>query len=506
MLYFIIMPKNNEKKEETYSYDVKEIYKLMDERPPTTDDEKLIKEAFDFAEIAHKDQKRSSGEPYFVHVFETAKNLARFGMDATTIAAGLLHDTIEDTTVKESEVEKKFGKDIVFLVNSVTKLGKLKYRGRERHVESLRKFFIAVAQDFRVLMIKLADRLHNLQTLEYIHEEKRKRIALESLEVYAPLANRLGIGKLRGEIEDAAFPYAYPKEYQIVEDLLKKKTNIEKNHLDRISEELKKELKKQGIEIIKMDQRVKHKYSLYKKLLKYNMDIEKIYDMIALRVIVKTVEDCYKVLGIVHSIWTPLPGRIKDYIAMPKLNGYQSLHTTIFTGDGSIVEIQIRTLEMHGIDEYGIASHFIYKENKYAKKFNVPKYSWIEEFKELQKRISEHSVFLENLKMDFFKDRIFVFTPDGDVVDLPENSSPIDFAYAIHSDVGNHTSGVKINNKLVSLGTKLKNEDIIEIIKKKESHPSSKWLDYAKTALAKKHIKSYLQQHSFLNKLKFFGK
>jgi len=501
------MSENNEKKEETYSYDVKEIYKLMDERLPTTDDEKLIKKAFDFAEVAHKDQKRSSGDPYFVHVFETAKNLARFGMNATTIAAGLLHDTIEDTSAKETEVEKEFGKDIVFLVNGVTKLGKLKYRGRERHVESLRKFFIAVAQDFRVLMIKLADRLHNLQTLEFIPKEKQTRIALEALEVYAPLANRLGIGKLRGEIEDAAFPFVHPKEYQIVEDLLRKKKNIEQKHLDIVSEELKKELKKQGVEIIKIDQRVKYKYSLYKKLLKYNMDIEKIHDIIALRVIVKTVEDCYRVLGITHSIWTPLPGRIKDYIALPKLNGYQSLHTTIFTGDGSIVEIQIRTLEMHGVAEYGIASHFVYNENKYTKgSKESSKYTWIEEFKELQKHISEHGVFLENLKMDFFKDRIFVFTPDGDVVDLPEDSSPIDFAYAIHSDVGNHTSGAKINNKLVTLGSKLKNGDIIEIIKKKDSHPTNKWLDYAKTALAKKHIRSHLQQHSFLNKLKFFGK
>ena len=477
----------------------------MVERPPSAEEKKLIKKAYDFAQTAHESQKRASGDPYFIHVFETAKNLARFGMDAKTVAAGLLHDTIEDTQVKEKEVEKEFGKDIVFLVNSVTKLGKLKYRGRERHAESLRKFFVAVAQDFRVLMIKLADRLHNLETLQFIPKEKQARIALEALEVYAPLANRLGIGKLKGELEDAAFPYVYPKEYAMVEDLLKLKSHANHQYLKKVHDQLVKELKKHRINFVEINYRIKHKYSLYKKLLKYHLDIDKIYDIVALRVIVKTVEDCYRVLGIVHSIWKPLPGRIKDYIALPKLNGYQSLHTTIFTGAGGIAEIQIRTEEMHGIAAYGIASHFAYKELEAAKKHSRDqKYTWIEEFKELQKHIAEHGAFLENLKMDFFKDRIFVFTPEGDVIDLPEDSSPIDFAYAIHSDVGNHAFGAKVNGKMLSLSDSLKDGDIVEIVTKKDSKPGSKWLEYAKTTLAKKHIRAHLAEHSLLSRLNFF--
>ncbi|HEY4715094.1 MAG TPA: RelA/SpoT family protein [Candidatus Paceibacterota bacterium] len=484
---------------------VEEIFKLMTERPPTAEGKKLIRRAYGFAKVAHEGQVRASGDPYFTHVFETAKNLARFGMDSKTIAAGLLHDTIEDTDVEEEKVEHEFGKEIVFLVNSVTKLGKLKYQGRERHVESLRKFFVAVAQDFRVLMIKLADRLHNLQTLQHIPVDKQKRIALEALEVYAPLANRLGIGKLKGELEDAAFPYVHPKESAMVEELLKQKSHANHAYLKKVHDDLAKELKKHHVHIAEINYRIKHKYSLYKKLMKYNMDIEKIHDIVALRIIVRTVEDCYRTLGIVHSIWKPLPGRIKDYIALPKLNGYQSLHTTIFTGAGGIAEIQIRTEEMHGRAAYGIASHFAYKETGGVKKpQSSEQYTWIEEFKELQKHIAEHGTFLENLKMDFFKDRIFVFTPEGDVIDLPEDSSPIDFAYSIHSDVGNHASGSKVNGKMHSLGVKLKNGDIVEIITRKDAHPSSKWLDYAKTAVARKHIKSYTAEHSLLSRFNLF--
>src|SRR3972149_6066419 len=367
---------------------VEEIFKLMTERPPTAEGKKLIRRAYGFAKVAHEGQVRASGDPYFTHVFETAKNLARFGMDSKTIAAGLLHDTIEDTDVEEEKVEHEFGKEIVFLVSSVTKLGKLKYQGRERHAEKLRKFFVAVAQDFRVLMIKLADRLHNLETLQHIAKEKQNRIALEALEVYAPLANRLGIGKLKGELEDAAFPYVYPKEYAMVEGLLKQKSHANHHYLKKVHDDLVKELKKHHVHVVEIDNRIKHKYSLYKKLVKYNMDIDKIHDIVALRVIVKTVEDCYRTLGLVHSIWRPLPGRIKDYIALPKLNGYQSLHTTIFTGEGNIAEIQIRTEKMHGRAEYGIASHFSYKEGVDKKDLSDKKYGWVEQFKEFQKQVS----------------------------------------------------------------------------------------------------------------------
>ncbi len=417
--------------------------------PSTHKDRELLTKAYHFSELAHRDQFRNSGDPYFVHVFETAKNLASLGMDTKTIAAGLLHDTVEDTHITAKELEKEFGEEIATLVAGVTKLGKVKYQGHDRHVESLRKFFIAVSNDLRVLIIKLADRLHNVQTLQYVREDKRARIALETIEIHAPLANRLGMGKLKGELEDAAFPYAYPKEYQEIVNLLAERSSAKKKHLEEVNKILKKELSHhQDIHLSEIDCRIKHKYSLWRKLQRYNMDIEKIYDISALRIVVDTIEECYRVLGVVHSLWRPLPGRIKDYIAIPKPNGYRSLHTTIFTGDGGIVEVQIRTKEMHAEAAYGVAAHFIYKEQEHKKKKsglngnpNGSKLEWVDQLVGLQKVTQEPGKFIEHLKMDFFRDRIFIFTPKGDVVDLPEDSTPIDFAYAIHSDIGNHIYG-----------------------------------------------------------------
>ncbi len=469
---------------------------------PTEEDIALINKAYDFSRLAHEGQLRASGEPYFIHVIATAQNLARYGMDATTISAGLLHDTIEDGKATEEEIKKEFGDDIFSLVEGVTKLGKVKYHERERHAESLRKFFVAMAADFRVLMIKLADRLHNLQTLQYVKPEKQRRIALESIEIYAPLAHRLGIGKLKGEIEDAAFPFAFPKEYTEIEKFMNEKKEVSEQNIAGVQSSLARELERQGVKTVKLSHRIKHRYSLWKKLQKYKNDPDKIYDIMALRVIVPNIEDCYRTLGIVHMFWKPLPDRIKDYIASPKLNGYQSIHTTIFTGDGGIVEIQIRTPEMHGIAEYGIASHFAYKETSDDGKAprNSVKYAWVEEFRELARAVHESGAFLKNLKMDFFKDRIFVFTPKGDVIDLPEEACPVDFAYSIHSDIGNHVSGAMVNGKMVPLSTKLKINDIVEIITKNDAHPSSKWLDFAKTTLARKHIKTYVDDHSLLNK------
>ncbi|MFA6177476.1 MAG: RelA/SpoT family protein [Candidatus Paceibacterota bacterium] len=484
---------------------IKDILDLNGEMKPK--DLALIEHAYIFAEKAHTGQKRLNGEPYFIHVLETAKILAQLGMDSKTIAAGFLHDVLEDTSITEEEMLREFGEEITFLVKGVTKLGALKYRGHERHVESLRKFFIAMANDLRVVIIKFADRLHNLRTLQYVREDKRARIAVESIEVYAPLANRLGMGKLKGEIEDAAFPYAYPNEYMKTEEMLKEKKELHEKNLKEVSEKLKKELEKNKIKVEEIDYRIKHKYSLYKKLLKHDKDIEKIYDVVALRVIVNSIEDCYRVLGLIHSIWNPLPGRIKDYIAVPKPNGYRSLHTTIFTGAGGTAEIQIRTKEMHEEAEYGIAAHFAYKEKGEKKsREDTNKFKWIEELKELNYSPDDPMKFIERLRMDFFNDRIFIFTPKGDVVDMPEDSTPIDFAYSIHTDIGNHISGAKVNSKMSQIFTKLKNGDIVEIITKKDSKPSSKWLEYAKTSLARKHIKSYLEKNSLLAKLISFGR
>ena len=469
------------------------------------EDQELIQKAADFAEKAHEGQKRMSGEPYFVHVFETAKVLAKIGMDTKTIIAGLLHDVLEDTKVPEKELKDLFGEDIVFLVKGVTKLGTLKYHGQERHVESLRKFFVAMANDLRVVIVKLADRLHNLRTLEHVREDKRKRIALESIEVYAALANRLGMGKLKGEIEDAAFPYAFPKEYAEIEAIMKEKQEYYQKELEEVHLELEKILKENKIKVCEINYRIKHKYSLWRKLQRYHMDIEKIYDIVALRVVVENVADCYGTLGLIHSIWKPLPHRIKDYIALPKPNGYQSIHTTVFTGSGGIVEIQIRTKEMHAEAAYGIAAHFIYKEEGRAK-LDKTKIEWIEGLKNLKNLETDPKGFLENLKMDFFSHRIFIFTPKGDVVDLPVDSTPIDFAYMIHSDIGNHTASAKVNGKMSPINTLLKNGDIVEIITKKDSHPSGKWLGNIKTTVARKNVKAYLEKNSLLAKLKSFGK
>ena len=481
--------------------EVREIIDLI-EGGVNKKEEEFLARAIEFAKRAHEGQKRLSGDPYFSHVLETAKTIARLGMDTQTIAAGLLHDVLEDTKVTEAELEKEFGKDILFLVKGVTKLGTLKYRGHERHVESLRKFFVAMANDLRVVIIKFADRLHNLQTLEHLPEEKRKRIAVESIEVYAPLANRLGMGKLKGMLEDAAFPYAYPKEYAEINEIIKEKKELYRKYLTEVRNTLVRELKKNKIKVVEINNRIKHKYSLWKKLQKYDMDIDKIYDIVALRIVTKNVEDCYRILGIIHSTWRPLPGRIKDYIAVPKPNGYRSIHTTIFTGSGGIAEVQIRTREMHAEADYGIAAHFVYKEGK--KSHNKrSKFEWIEELKNLKHALEEPKKFLEHLKTDFFNDRIFIFTPKGDVIDLPDGSTPIDFAYSIHSYVGDHIFGAKINGKMSPILTKLKNGDIVEIIDKENSHPTSKWLEHTKTTLAKKHIRTYLEKNSLFGKFRY---
>lgn len=475
---------------------VEDIYKNMSQTP-NKEDKVWIEKAYDFAKKAHEGQKRASGEPYFNHVFEVSKILAEFGMDTKTIIAGLLHDTIEDTPITEEDVEKEFGEDVLFLVNGVTKLGKVKYRGEERHVESLRKFFVAMAEDARVIIIKLADRLHNVRTLEHLPAEKSKRIALETIEIHAPMANRLGMWRLKGELEDLAFPYAFPKEAENVKNLLKTKTDADQANLNKLHKKLEEELKKNKVKVLDISNRIKGLYSLYKKLKNKDMDIEKIYDIVALRVIVPNIEDCYRVLGIIHSLWKPIPGRIKDFIALPKPNGYKSIHTTIFTGEGSVAEIQIRTPEMHEQAEFGIASFFTYKEGF---KKNDKHQDWIEQFKELQKNVAKPSAFLNNLKMDFFSKRIFVFTPKGAVIDLPEESSVIDFAYAVHSDIGHHASGAKVNGKYSKLNTILHNGDIVHIETNDRAVPNSKWLDHAKTTLARRHIKKYVDENSLMTK------
>lgn len=478
--------------------DIQELFDLI-EYPLSLDEKALIQRAYDFSFRHHDGQKRNSGEPYFVHVFAVAKNCAMLGMDIETIIGGLLHDTLEDTDATEEEIQKEFGENILFLVKGVTKLGKLKYRGQERHVESMRKFFVAMAEDLRVLIIKLADRLHNIQTLQHVRPDKQVRIAVETIAVHAALAGRLGMGKLKGLLEDGAFPYAYPKEYFQTKALFDSRMPESQKTIKEVHSTLEKTLVDFSIKEPNIDSRVKHLYSLYRKLTKYQMDIERIYDIVALRVQVGTVADCYQVLGLVHMLWKPIPGRIKDYIALPKPNGYQSIHTTVVTEHG-IIEIQIRTYAMNQEAEMGVASHFLYKEHKFDKGA-VPtnkKLGWLDELRELQGVVTTPSRFLEQLNLDLFKNRIFVFTPKGDVIDLPEDASPVDFSYAIHSEIGSNTSSARINGKMVPLGTKLQNGDIVEIITNKNAKPSSKWLDYAKTTVARRKIRAYIAEHGGL--------
>jgi GTP pyrophosphokinase len=477
--------------------DIKEIYSLMREIPSESE-KKILLQAYNRALSAHDSQTRSNGEPYFNHVFATAKNLAEFGMDVTTVAAGFLHDTIEDTSITEEEIKKEFGDEIVFLVNGVTKLGKLKYQGRDRHVESLRKFFIATAKDHRVVIIKLADRLHNVQTLEFVRPDKQKRIALETIEIYAPLAYRLGMGRLVGQLQDTAFPFAYPAESKMVEELLRQKKKLNEKYLEKVWRNLKTEMAKHGIKDITTHHRVKGRYSLWKKLQRKAMDIEQMHDIVALRVVVPNIDDCYRVLGIIHSMWRPLPGRIKDYIALPKVNGYQSLHTTIFTGDGGIAEIQIRTQKMHEFAEYGFAAHSVYK-NRGSTLADKHSLQWLEQLRDLDDS-EQKKDFLKNLKTDLFEDRIFVFTPDGDVLDLPKDASAIDFAYAVHSEIGDQAQAAIINGKHLALKTILHSGDIVEIQINKKGFPSGKWLQYAKTTIARKHIEKYMKENSLWKK------
>lgn len=471
-----------------------EIVAIMREKDPES--EALVRRAYTFAEEAHHGQKRYSGDPYFVHVAAVGHTLAEMGVDATTIAAGLLHDSIEDARVSGNDVEREFGSEIRFLVDGVTKLGKLKYRGLERHVESLRKLFVFTAKDIRVIIIKLADRLHNVLTLKHVPKEKQRRIALETLEIYAPIANRLSIGKIKGQLEDGAFPYAYPDAYAQVQSLIRERAKENDRRLEKLYRGIQVELAKNGLTNVRGEFRIKRNYSLYKKLLRHDMDIEKIYDISAIRIIVPTVADCYRALGIIHSNWRPLPGRIKDYIAFPKPNGYRSLHTTIFAGDGGFVEIQLRDEEMNREAKFGVASHISYKETD--TKEETPKKmspSWVKEMTKLERaRSGAGGDFLDTLKMDFFGDRVFVFTPKGDVVDLPQDSSPIDFAYAIHSDVGDHACGAKVNGRMVSLDKTLGNGDVVEIVTKKGAKPSKKWLEYARTTLAKRHVRTFIQK------------
>jgi len=449
----------------------------------------LVEKAFLFADKAHAGQTRASGVPYIEHCLHTAKNLSELKLPVSIIVAGLLHDVPEDTKVTLSEIKKQFGNDVAKMVEGITKLSNIKYRGIERYVENLRKMFVAMAQDIRVILIKFADRLHNLQTLYALPADKQKRIALETLEIYAPIANRLGIGELQSKLEDAAFKYAYPDDFIKIEQLIKKNFPSKKKSLDNMTKKLKTKLTAENIKNAQVSGRTKHYYSFFRKYLKYDKDLTQIFDIVAVRIIVESVTDCYTVLGIVHSIWKPIRGRIKDYIAQPKPNGYQSLHTAIFGDDQDIIELQIRTKEMNEIAEFGIAAHWNYKEGKSKIDKNI---DWVADLADWIKKTKVSDEVVNEAKIDIFKNHIFVFTPHGDVIDLPDGATPVDFAYHIHTEIGNKCSRAMINNEIVPLDYSLKNGEVIQVITdKNRKGPNPEWLKFVKTRTAKQHIENY---------------
>lgn len=470
---------------------------------------KILSEAFNIAQKAHQGQKRKTGEDFIYHPLTVAYYLSLRQLDINALSAALLHDTVEDTDLTLNEIKQKFGREIANLVDGVTKLGRIKIKKSwipflaskkiempefERQLETLRKMALAMARDIRVILIKLYDRLHNTKTIIGIAPEKRKRFAKETLEIFAPIAYRLGMHELKNELENYSFPYVYPEEYKWLKNYVNKEVRAREKYLNKVKALLAKKLDEYQIHY-RLSGRIKHLYSLYLKLQRVEGDMSRVYDLIALRIIVGSVPECYKVLGIIHSLWKPLPNQFGDFIALPKPNGYQSLHTKVWCLNNKIVEFQIRTKKMHEEAEFGIAAHWLYHEKK-TTKINHLKIPWIEELAKWQKKVKDSPEELkENLSLDFFKNRIFVFTPKGDVKDLPILSTPIDFAYAVHTDIGNRCIGARVNNRIVALDHELQSGEIIEIIvSKKEQKPKSDWLKLAHTHHARGVIKKRLKE------------
>ena len=453
----------------------------------------LLTRAYEFSAASHRGQQRASGEPYLSHPLEVATLLVNFKMDVTTVTAGLLHDVLEDTRATKDDLAREFGPEIAELVDGVTKIGKLAFSSREeRQAENFRKMVVAMAHDLRVLMIKLADRLHNMRTLDYLAPEKAKKIAQETLDIYAPLAHRLGMAKVKAELEDLALRVMQPEDYLELMRRVAKRRLEREAEINALIALLQDKLGEVGIES-KIAGRPKHFYSIWKKMHEGGREFDEIYDLTAVRVLTKTVRDCYGALGVIHSLWKPVPGRFKDFIAMPKVNMYQSLHTTVIGPKGDPVEIQIRTWEMHRVAEEGIAAHWLYKEKKGDRDRFDEAFTWLRQLMESQKEMKDPKEFLDTVRFDLFPDEVYVFTPKGDVKALPEGSTPIDFAYAVHTDVGHHCVGAKVNGKLVPLRYTLRQGDIVEVVASPTQHPSRDWLKIVKSSRSKAKINQWLK-------------
>lgn len=459
------------------------------------EDVRRVEEACEFSAAAHKGQMRDSGEEYVQHPLAVADILLDLEMDGTAVVAGLLHDVLEDTDMTVDDIRSKFGDDVVLLVDGVTKLTKLAFRTRrEQQIENLRKMFLAMAHDVRVIIIKLADRLHNMRTLRHLPVERQKRTAEETLEIYAPLANRLGIWRIKWELEDLCLRYLQPQEYYKLVEMVAKKRSEREGFIDELKRVLSQELDKAGISH-EVQGRPKHFYSIYQKMKRQGKSFAEVYDLVAIRVIVSEVKDCYEALGVVHTLWKPIPGRFKDYIAMPKSNMYQSLHTTVIGPQGEPFELQIRTREMHRIAEYGIAAHWQYKESGASLPNTDDRISWLRQLLEWQRETDDAQEYMDNLRIDLFDDEVFVFTPKGDVKNLPKGSTPVDFAYAVHSQVGHKCTGAKVNGRIVPLDHKLKNGDIVEVLTSKTiGGPSRDWLAFVKTSKARNRIRQWVKE------------
>ncbi len=465
-------------------------------------DIKLIRRAYNYALSHHGEQKRLSGEPYIIHPTQVAYILATLGLDDATICAALMHDLVEDTEITLDNISNEFSPEIAEMVNGVTKLGKINYvSAEEQQVENYRKMFLAMGKDIRVILIKLADRLHNMRTLKFLKRDRQIANAKETLELYTPLANRLGVYSLKWELEDLAFKYLYPEDYREIVEGIDRKRDERLKFIEEIMEEIRLQLKKQHI-VVEITGRAKHLYSIYKKMQRDNKTLDQIYDLFALRILVNSVKDCYAALGVVHDLYTPMPGRFKDYIAVPKPNMYQSLHTTLIGKKGTPFEVQIRTYNMHRIAEYGIAAHWAYKEQSFlhGKKENVAvtedKLTWLRESLEWQKDMQDPQEFLSTLKTELFEDEVYVFTPKGEIKTLPKGSTPIDFAYMIHAEIGNKMVGAKINSRMMPIITKLKNGDIVEIVTSENSKgPSRDWLKFVRSTQAKTKIQQWFKKN-----------